>query len=630
MTKLSEISSQWKQLEKRDKIETGLAIGILLFLAVCCWLLCETIVPIYIDDVMYGSWTDKGISHFLEKNWWHINNFNGRTFVHLMLQLVLIFNEHLYAIVMPVMIATTFAGFMKVIKPDATTKQLLFSASAGLALFLGLNHTYLAPTLLWMSGGFNYIFPLFFIIITYSLFLKTKDGKLSILTCLCTLLSGATTEQYGMYTIGLITMTLFYDLIEKKFKAQNLVYLILSGIGYCSIIFSPSTFGRLTNSNAYADTIKMSFVDGYFNNFNYFGGSFGLPMFIVAFMATVGILGFIKDTETKERKYSKLTLLSILFAIVGTVLAFVGMYNLFGVITLIYFGFISIVFGLNKQTRELSKLTVCGFGAFFMMSITMAAGTRTCLPCVVSMIIIMCYVLSEICKNTHNFTKSIAIALVATCFITNFFPLYNGYKAKEAFNIDVYNQFANAKETKEICIDFDETIATATPKYRYPTVFDGCILGNQERFDEAFGVPEDVRYTFKSQLYNVSSIEYDGKYLSMPAITVNEKVYVPLLIGTIIDTYENHNPQGYVSIILNGVEYRFHQDGRVSRFFAGKDTVIAENVEYEVIYQYGGGNRFIELEALCNMMQLMYQYDDEQNTYRVSYNHMLILDNTIV
>ena len=113
----------------------------------------------------------------------------------------------------------------------------------------------------------------------------------------------------------------------------------------------------------------------------------------------------------------------------------------------------------------------------------------------------------------------------------------------------------------------------------------------------------------------------------MPAITIDEKVYVPLIFGTIIDEYENHAPQGYVSIILNGIEYKFYQDGRVIRHLAGEEKVIAEAIEYKIINQYGGGNRFIELDTLCKIMQLMYQYDEENNTYNVSYNHMLILDN---
>jgi hypothetical protein len=220
--------------------------------------------------------------------------------------------------------------------------------------------------------------------------------------------------------------------------------------------------------------------------------------------------------------------------------------------------------------------------------------------------------------------------LVFACFITSFIPLYSGYKGKQAFNIDIYNQLKNAKETKEVVINFDETIATATPKYRYPTFFDGCILGNQERFAEAFDMPSDTKYTFISTMYDVASLEYENKYLCMPAVTIEGKVYVPLLIGTIIDTYENHAPQGYVSIIMNAFEYRFYQDGRVTRVFANNETTIAEDIEYQVIYQYGGGNRFIELDTLCNIMQLMYQYDEEQNTYMVSYNHLLIMEGSMI
>ena len=222
MTKLiKNVSDQWSKLDKKQKANTTLSISIFAILAICCWMLCETIVPVYIDDVMYGSFTDKGLSHFLEMNWWHINNFNGRTFVHVMLQLVLIFNEHLYAIVMPIMLAVIFAGFAKLINPNITKIGMLNSASAGLAMFLALNHTYLAPTLLWMSGGFNYIFPLFFIVVAYSLFMKTRHEGFSFVTALCVLLASATTEQYGMYTIGLIVITLFFDFIDKKFNIKN-------------------------------------------------------------------------------------------------------------------------------------------------------------------------------------------------------------------------------------------------------------------------------------------------------------------------------------------------------------------------------------------------------------------------
>ena len=627
MTKLKEIPNQIKSLDKKQKIELFLSTGILLFLAVCCWALCETIVPIYIDDVMYGSFTDKGISYFLEMNWWHINNFNGRTFIHLVLQLVLIFGEHLYAIVMPLMLISIFAIFAKILKRDITPIQMMYSASAGLAMFLALDHIYLAPTLLWMSGGFNYIFPLFFIAITYWMFLKTKDTSLSILTCICVLLSGATTEQYGMYTIGLIVLTLVYDIIDKNFKTRNLTYLALGVLGYCSILFSPATFGRLTNSNEYADTIEMGLIDGYFNNFSFFGGGYGLPIFIVLFMITVGILGFIKDNKTKERKYSKWLIISIPFALISAILMLFGLVNLLGIVTFAYFAFISVIFGMCKETREIAKVAICGFGAFFMMSITMAAGTRTCLPCILSMIIIMCYALYEICTHMPKMTKIVALALVATSFVTVFFPLYNGYKEKEAFCVDVYEQFQNAKNTKEIIIDFDETLSSPYAKYRYPTVFDGCILGNQEKFDVAFDVPSDTKYTFKSTSHEVFSLMYDNKYLSMPAINLDGKIYVPLLLGTIIDTYENHAPQGYVSIILNGFEYKFYRDGRVVRSVGDNDVLIAENVEYKVVSQYGGANRFIELDTLCELMQLMYQYDDEQNTYKVSYNHILILEN---
>ena len=71
---------------------------------VLLFLMFEKIPNIYIDDTMYSDWTKHGLSYFIEKNIWHINNFNGRTFIHLCLEFVLIFKQHLYAILIPTFI----------------------------------------------------------------------------------------------------------------------------------------------------------------------------------------------------------------------------------------------------------------------------------------------------------------------------------------------------------------------------------------------------------------------------------------------------------------------------------------------------------------------------------------------
>ena len=94
--------SKFKEIIKQPQtIISGFCIFVLMFMY---WQLLETIVVINIDDVMYSDWTQHGISYFIEKNVWHYTNFNGRAFVHLILQIVLIFDEHLYAILIPIFI----------------------------------------------------------------------------------------------------------------------------------------------------------------------------------------------------------------------------------------------------------------------------------------------------------------------------------------------------------------------------------------------------------------------------------------------------------------------------------------------------------------------------------------------
>ena len=91
-------------MNKTNKIYTYISAGVLLLSIFLCWRLFEQIVLISIDDAMYAGFTQHGLKHFVDKNIWHYISFNGRFFVHFIMQLVVVFEEHLYAILFPLFI----------------------------------------------------------------------------------------------------------------------------------------------------------------------------------------------------------------------------------------------------------------------------------------------------------------------------------------------------------------------------------------------------------------------------------------------------------------------------------------------------------------------------------------------
>jgi hypothetical protein len=216
VTSIKQVSSNKINLNKENFLFVVSVITsfILLF---SFWRLCETISLIYIDDVMYADWTQHGLSHFFEKVNWHWNEFNGRTLIHILLSLTLIFEEHLYAIVLPLAIYLGTTILYKIAKPNAKFYEMLFSGSFVTLCIIGLHPLYFSNSIIWMAGGFNYCFPILFIAITYLLYNKAKDNnKFIIPTAIALLLTGGLTEQYGMCMIGLIVLSTFFDIIDKK------------------------------------------------------------------------------------------------------------------------------------------------------------------------------------------------------------------------------------------------------------------------------------------------------------------------------------------------------------------------------------------------------------------------------
>lgn len=572
-------------MSKKQKTLTALSIAAVLTAVYLGWDLFEQIVLIYVDDIMYSDWTKHGLRYFIGKNIWHYNNFNGRFFVHLIMQLVTFFDEHLYAILAPIFVLTGAFLFATAANRNWPAYKRLFMAALALVMFLGMPRLYMT-NVLWISGGFNYVFPLLIVSGFYFLFRKYRE-KISAIWWLWlpAFISGATTEQYGMYTIGLLTMTVFFDYWDtRKIHAGSLLCIGASVAGLLSVFLAPSTFRRFSSSVAAASSQGFWLVDGYLTNFSYLNRGYGPVTLPVLFMLLMAVFALCKKTAKAADavRYSSWLLLGFPFSLIALLAEIFQLHTLSAILTTVYIAVAIAAMLANPETRELGKVLLCGFGTFFMMSITAAAGYRTCIPCILSFIIVIAVMFVDTVLDADKKAISgvVLAALVLICLGT-YRVITEGYKEENPWCQEVYDQLAASGETNSIAFDFDETIVSQEPKYRYLTLFDNSAFF--PFYQEKFGIPDGVKIQFRSRLYALSSICLDGSYSFLPAVTEGSKVYIPL--------------SAFWSPEVNG------------------ETVSYQEGDVIEITQYYGTTVYLEIARFCQQLGYSYEYNAAENTY---------------
>lgn len=622
-TNINNTISNFKLLSTKNKALTLLGFCFMCFCMICCGVLCSKITAVYIDDVMYGDWAKHGLGYFIEKNIWHMQNFNGRTFIHMCLEIVTIFKQNLYMILMPLFLVTPFIIFFKLQNKDKklSSKSIYFATAMSFVLFFLLGYKYINTTLMWMAGGFNYIFPLFVIAIAYWVFSKNRlKEKTSILTIVLLFLCGATTEQYGMFTIGMVTLTLFFDLLNKEKIKKNIIrYFIPTILGYITIFATPGTFNRFMNSNEYATKLEYSLIDMLFNNCKYTIGGQGNIIVLLIFFMLIGCLAIGKNS-----KYSKLCITALPVAILSMALYYTVYLEVVYISCVLELIILCIAFCLKKETREQAKLLICGTGTFLMMSITMATGTRTSLPFMLCICIITTNLLYELSKKIKR--PTLACITVALCIMFmysgTYAPLLNGYSNSKVYTENLVNELSDAKNTGVIMVDYDQTLASDSLKYRYTTMFDLPYGNHQlEFYSQYFDIPENIRYEFKSETYTVSSIKCNDKHIYHPAVLIDGDIYVPYAL-TITFNFDTKDKTNMLTFWENETLYQ-HNEIDSQLIIKNKTTnevIKTIDTSKQFMWQYSGPTKYINLNDFCEWLNLTYTYNEQENIYIIERN----------
>ena len=583
----------------KSKVLTVSAILSLLIASILCWLLLETIVLISIDDTMYAGWTEHGIKHFFDKNTDHYLNFNGRFIIHLFASLILVFEEHLYAIIFPFFISVSTFLITYIAKKEWQLYKRLFAAAFSLLLYMSLSYKFLTPTALWIVGGFNYVFPLLAVTGFYFLFLRQRKSTQAMLWLLpFAFVCGATTEQYGMYTVGLITLTYFFDTIEnKKLDKRAIAYFLTTVAGLMTVILAPPTLKR------FSETADRSLIEGFLYNWSFIDGKESenavLPILFMLIPSLFALYSLYKSKKTKKKPlYSPILIYGLPTAILLYIASSYKNHTVSAILTVAYAIILVTTMLKNNATRELGKISLCGFGTFIMMSFTSMASSRTALPCILSFIIVIAIMSVEIITEIKIKFLSGAITVVAIvlCCI-NYGNSYTEYKRENLVGEKLYKEMITAKETEKIEFDFDETIAVRPANYRNMNLTDVYPL---KYYKEKFDIPNNVKYIISSKKYTVHNISVNGLYSQLPAARKNSEIYVPLTLDCLalcieknVKTEEIHTENGnFIGLSANG-----------KMLECSKDDVL------EV-----GHLKLVKIDVLVKKWGYTYTYDESENT----------------
>lgn len=415
------------------------------------------------DDFTYKQASVCGINEIIQFLKWHINNYNGRTLVHVLEMMILRFDFGftLWKVLTGVMVC----AFCFIATRITTNDKSDFSKATILAAlcFFGSSTSILNKSVFWLSGSYNYFVPTMMLLVLILLVKYRPDSKWIFPICF---LCGATTEQVGMMTFGFFTILFLENIVRThKISIRYIFYCLISAIGYATVLLSPGTSLRVETQNQngikyFAENLIIILQENLFGNIR-------LLVFIVATTA------FTSYWLIKYRKSSKLISkicipgVVILWVLTAFNIALKGIsllnevFNvninfpnrvdmLIFVVWLLYVSvyFISflsatVLIYIEKKDCFPFVFFVLGFGSLIMMFVAGKSAPRTCLPMLLLIILFEIYsgvnMLNDLsqtewfAKNKKLFnTKRIEVATVAlllaisAVFIVDSVPnLYN-------------------------------------------------------------------------------------------------------------------------------------------------------------------------------------------------------------
>ena len=199
------------------------------------------------DDFFYYPFARNGLMQFISGLKDHYLLINGRLFVHSICAIFLTGNLWIYRIFNIASIVLSLYLCCRLVSKENEKRMYLFFIA--FSMFWLLGNSVITESALWISGSFNYVFPML-LLFTYTCFLMNNTSKTGEILCLILgFLSSVTTEISSLITI-IITITFLINRYKSvsKIPIWYKVTVLIQFIGFMFLILSPGMHGRFDES----------------------------------------------------------------------------------------------------------------------------------------------------------------------------------------------------------------------------------------------------------------------------------------------------------------------------------------------------------------------------------------------
>ncbi len=490
------ISEVKKMLKKNGSSVTYIIIFAVLFFLVA------SLFSFYIlqsDDYYYASFFKDGIVNFCKLTLDHYRNVNGRVLVHFFAHCSMAFPTLITGFINLVIVFLISHFFSKIITDRKTDNTFLFYILF-LSGFMLLGRGVLKEAVMWLSGFYNYVFPLFIII----LFLFFKDKSKAFMYSLA-FLSGATTEQWGFGFICMLCFLLVFSFPKEKTARKILIHFspaITALLGYMSIYLSPATLHRasfVAHREPAVTHIFSAMAKVFFDNAS--------PRFAILFFVGVTIItAFVIKNKFKLLYTGFILLAFILFSPFFwlTFLCFV-----------LYMGLVMYVLISEKHHISAMFLT----GVFATMIIMLPVNTFEYRITFAPAVLMLLSALSLLFTIPLPFKITLpSISLLALVSVIAFLPSYLGFYRNHMVEKENLEAIKEAKETKVLNFSIDYN-----KDYAMRQMFnDGWFY---KEFLSLYNI-EDCTVYLDSK--DSAGLLLNGKNLNIKALKYNDEYYIPM------------------------------------------------------------------------------------------------------
>lgn len=373
--------------------------------------LVSAFTTMYGDDFLYATYFSDGFSSFWAKTCEHYLNTNGRAFVHLILEILLIFKDALFVIALPLMLISIFLSFKLLFKSEALNQRKTEAFSLFLIGIMCLSVNILSESVFWISGALNYIFPVIFALLGFILHKKIlMNNKFKLYFAPLLFICGATTEQCGVIVIfSCVFYTLFDAIKAKKVNLKGILSIAFLTLGFLSIILSPSTMGRMEN-----ETLTLRLIFSRFDTL--FADVFGAGSICrVLFLTFTLYLINQKSKAVKAIGFS-----TCIFCVC---FVYFKLFSLAGYTMSIIWTILLIYTFIKGKEPEEAILLLAALLSLAMLIMSLSYGLRNFMPCVIIMLLMSAYYLIKMSKK--HITYILLSAFLIGCI--NFYPTLKGY-----------------------------------------------------------------------------------------------------------------------------------------------------------------------------------------------------------